>query len=121
MASTLTTLKAKSQLLRERSHENGTHCNVDTASFCKCVITRSYDVRAWSDSMMKLHELNMEARKALLRNLANTSVFASDDLALLLVANFLREISDVSHEANDYLRQISQTLKEIEMNMRLKP
>jgi len=65
--------------------------------------------------MTELHELNTEARKTLLRKLAdvNASVFVSDDLALLLIANFLREISDNSHD-------IRKALQGIEMNTRPK-
>ena len=73
--------------------------------------------------MIELHELNTEARKALLRKLVdvNTSIFGPDDLALLLVANFLREISDKSHEISENINLISSTLQGIEMNTRPKP
>ena len=68
--------------------------------------------------MTELHELNVETRKILLRKLdgASASVFQSSDAALLLIANFLREISDSSHEINDSLRQIHDDLQQIEMN-----
>ena len=73
--------------------------------------------------MTELHELNTETRKILLRKLdgASTSVFHSSDAALLLIANFLREISDKSHEIEEHLNLISSTLQGIEMNTRPKP
>ena len=72
--------------------------------------------------MTELHELNTEARTALLKRLAdvNTSVFRTEDSALLLIANFLREISDNSHEISEHLNLISSTLQGIGMNMRPK-
>ncbi len=43
-----------------------------------------------------MEELNVESRRALQRILKdiNTSVFRPEDTAILLCANFLREISD---------------------------
>ena len=72
--------------------------------------------------MTELHELNAETRKTLLRLLAdvNTSVFRPENIALLLVANFLREISDKSHEISEHLNLISSYLQGIEMNTRPK-
>ena len=73
--------------------------------------------------MTELHELNVEVRKILLRKLdgASTSIFQSNDAALLLVANFLREISDKSHEISEHLNKISSVMQGIEMNTRPKP
>jgi hypothetical protein len=72
---------------------------------------------------MELHELNTVARDALKRKLdgANMSVFEVDGFALLLIANFLREISDNSHEISEHLNLISSYLQGIEMNTRPKP
>ncbi len=60
--------------------------------------------------------LNRDSRTALDRRLKdiNTSVFKVDDLAILLCANFLREISDT-------LARIDEKLGGIEMNGRPGP
>ena len=73
--------------------------------------------------MTELHELNAETRKTLLRLLAdvNTSVFRPENIALFLIAIFLREISDKSHEISEHLNLISNSLQGIEMNTRPKP
>ena len=73
--------------------------------------------------MTELHELNTIVRETLKRKLenVNVSIFQVDDTALLLVANFLREISDKSHEISEHLNLISNSLQGIEMNTRPKP
>ena len=94
-----------------------------TFGFRELDVTHPYGVWSWSFSMTELRQLNEEVRKILLWKLdgVTTSVFQSSDIGLLVIANFLREISDMSHEINDSLRQISNALKDIEMNMRPKP
>ena len=114
--------RVKSQLQQERNHENRTYVHMGTFGFCELDVTHPHVVWSWGVSMMELHELNTEARKVLLWKLSDTatSIIHPSDMALLLVANFLREISDMSHEINDSLNQISNTLQGIEMNTRPK-
>ena len=73
--------------------------------------------------MSELQELNKEAREALHRKFvyATTPGQETQGVALLLIANFLREISDKSHEISEHLNLISSTLQGIEMNTRPKP
>ena len=73
--------------------------------------------------MSGLHDLNTEARKALNGKFVYVTKpgHKTEDVALLLIANFLREISDTSREINEHLNQISSSLQGIEMNTRPKP
>lgn len=66
--------------------------------------------------MTNYDHLNIVARVALERELkdADTSVFRPDDLSALLIANFLREISDT-------LARIDEKIGGIEMNTRPRP
>jgi len=75
--------------------------------------------------MTELHELNAIARKFLEeefpKDIRDLRQYETRDIALLLIANFLREISDKSHEISEHLNLISSTLQGIEMNTRPKP